>query len=142
MRRADTASDPVGLGAPGLNLTPLLDVIFILVFFFLLATQVRERQRLLEMQLPSSEMASTAEPDPTIPQITLVPGGGLLLDGEAIDEEALEAELRRRVLEDGATSAILASDGTEPFQRVVDVSDLCRRAGLVELAPRVQPPAN
>lgn len=138
MRRQRPREDS---GPGAVNLTPLLDVIFILIFFFLIATQVRERERFLEMDLPSSEAASEQALDEAIPEIAIAPGGGLLLDGQPIEEDALEAELSRRVREDGLRRAVLASSGDEPFQRIVDLSDLCRRAGLVELTPRMRPPS-
>ena len=127
------------LPSGGLNLTPLLDVIFILIFFFLLATQVRDRERFLDLELPQSDTAAERVDEQEVAEIELEPGGGLLLDGQAMTEPELEAELSRRVREEGLLRANVVSSGDEVYQRIVDVWGICQRAGIEDVTSPVRP---
>jgi biopolymer transport protein ExbD len=128
----------LNIGGTTLNLTPLLDIIFNLVFFFLLATNIRDRERFLEIALPESETAEAQAVEETIPEIAITRSGELYLDGEAVAEEALGQRLRELVEKGAATEVVLSSDAEVAWQRIVDVTDICRTAGLREVTPRIR----
>ncbi|MCB2155069.1 biopolymer transporter ExbD [bacterium] len=139
-------SDPLGLKNIGatLNLTPLLDIIFNLIFFFILATNIRERDRFLEITLPSSTTAEARPAEKEIPRVTMTREGDLFFKGEKITAEGLAVELKMAA-EDGAEEVILASDGQLAWQRIIDVTDICREAGILQVTPMIRneetPPA-
>ena len=139
--------DPLGLKNIGasLNLTPLLDIIFNLIFFFVLATNIRERDRFLEITLPSSATAEARPIEKEIPRVTMTRDGTLFYKGERITPEGLQVELTKAAA-DGAEEVILASDGQLAWQRIIDVTDICRQAGILQVTPMIKneesPPAN
>jgi biopolymer transport protein ExbD len=125
-----------------LNLTPLLDVIFNLIFFFVLATKIDDHRedQYLEIALPGANSGVPRAADlPEIPVIAAGKDGTLRVDGVTVSEEALVEALRTAVAERNVRQVILVSDAELTWQRVVRLTDLCRQAGIAEVAPRVAP---
>ncbi|MDK2972861.1 MAG: biopolymer transport protein ExbD [Candidatus Sumerlaeota bacterium] len=137
-RRRAISKRMTGLGT-SLNLTPLLDIIFNLIFFFLLATSIREKPQYLEVTLPSAATGETRTVDKTVPVITLAADGRTLLDGTAVDDIDLRNRLIRLVQEDKVAEAVVESDAGIAVQRFFTAADICRQAGIPTVTPRVEP---
>lgn len=120
----------------GLNLTPLLDVIFNLIFFFVVATTIRTEESFFDLTLPTARQGDTRTERETIPQVTVLAGGELLLDGEPVTAEALPDLLRARVETMTTPRAIISADALATTQHSMAAMDLIREAGITELAWR------
>jgi len=113
---------------PGINLTPLLDAIFNLVFFFLLATTLRREEVEARVQLPPAE-SGLSRPAP-MPELTVDAHETIYLNGVTIaDEEKLEAELAQLASE-GVREIAIRGDETVRYGLIRRLMDLCGRAGL------------
>jgi len=123
---------------PELNLTPLLDVIFNLIFFFVLGTTIKSRDFVVDMKLPTSATAQPAPTEETIPRIGVKADGSLELDGGSITSEELSAALREFTQDRGVQRAILIGDAGVTLQQLITVTDLCREAGVRQISPRVE----
>lgn len=127
---------------PGINLTPMLDAIFNLVFFFLLATTLREDEFQTEISLPESDTAvQTAGADRTI---TLDADGIIYFGGRAMVAEELELELAN-LARGGQTSIAIRCDTKLDFGLAYSVMDICVRSGIevslvADRAPRANQP--
>jgi biopolymer transport protein ExbD len=108
-----------------LDLTPMIDVVFLLLVFFLLTST--SARTYLPLDLPQAAAAR----DASEPGITVVVSrdGALLLDGHPVTLDALSGALARRFGAGGARVLGLASDEGVPFGRVVEVMDVATRAG-------------
>lgn len=136
-RRSSVFDAPTG----ALNLTSLLDVILNLIFYFLLATKIVDEtvDKYLEISLPGAASGAQRPADaPAIPVIAAAKDGSLKLDGAPIEEAALVEALKKAVADNKTRQAILVSDAELTWQRVVHLTDLCRQAGIAEVAPRVR----
>ena len=83
-----------GISASSLSLTPLIDVVFLLLIFFLVATRFEEEERSLAVNLPK---ASAAQPTMFEGQeifVTVTPEGEYFIEGRQYTAAALEAELK------------------------------------------------
>ena len=122
------------------NLTPMIDIIFNLLIFFLIVAVVSQRG--LNLTLPSS---STAEKRPKQSlEIMVTQDGRILFDGAVVRASELEARLRQekqRLQGEAAESIILKADERAPFGQFVTVMDTARRVGLSNLviATKVEP---
>ncbi|MBX3729423.1 MAG: biopolymer transporter ExbD [Candidatus Sumerlaeia bacterium] len=123
----------------GLNMTPLLDIIFNLLFFFLLATTIRDRSHYLEVTLPTSTTGEARVVEKHVPVVSLLADGRLMLDGQEASTEELLGRLRRMVQLDEAKEVVVESDAGIPVQRFFDAADICRQAGIPVVTPRVTP---
>lgn len=106
----------------GLSLAPMIDVVFLLLIFFMVSTTFVLRPG-LQLELPTSE--STAQVSEDRWTITVTPEGNFYLNEE---ESSLEA-LQKRLEEDPKPTTVRA-DRTLPHGLIVDVLDAVQQAGI------------
>ena len=111
-----------------INLTPLLDVIFNIIFFFILATTIREAKSFLEVQLPSSSEAAAREAETATLIITVTDTNRIYLNEREVTPKDLEALLREQDVTN-VREIIIRGDAKAYNQTIVDVLDACARAG-------------
>lgn len=122
----------------GINLTPLLDVIFNLIFFFVVATTLRTDETFFDLVLPEASEQPAEQRDIMLPEVVVLRDGTLLYDGEEIAPEALELLLREYVENEDVRRAVLSVDGEASVQRQVDAMTVLRRAGIQDVIQRVR----
>jgi biopolymer transport protein ExbD len=117
-----------------INLTPLIDVVFLLLIFFLVTTTFLDRERELEIELPRAETGAEPEPTPEELVLTVVQDGGVYHRGQRLAPEALLALLRQAAERDPSTPVTIRGHRLVHHEAIVAVMDACGRAGLSELA--------
>lgn len=117
------------LGA--LSLTPLIDVVFLLLIFFLVASRLSQEDRQLDIALPS---AANAMPMAVMPQELVVnvdAQGRIYIDGVELRLMDFEAMIQQRVVDNPTgQSVVIRADRRVPFQAPVDVMDVCLKHGI------------
>jgi biopolymer transport protein ExbD len=117
-----------GRALDSLNLTPLIDVVFLLLIFFLVATQFSQDDQQLPIKLPS---ARNALPMTVLPEelvVNIGADGSYMVRGERVQAERLEAILAQSVADNPVQqTVILRGDRRTEFQSVVTVIDMCNR---------------
>ena len=120
--------------APEINLTPLIDVVFLMLVFFVVTTTFTDREA-LEVTLPAAE---TGEPVQTTPvEIVIGAGGDLRIDGALVDDTA--AALRRALASAradrpaAADRLLIRADRAVSHGRVLRVMDQAGRAGFANV---------
>ncbi|NCC27423.1 MAG: biopolymer transporter ExbD [Gammaproteobacteria bacterium] len=112
-----------------ISLTPLIDVVFILLVFFMLASSLIKWQA-VEMGEPASASAGT----PVIGSwLVRVQPEGLDLNAEAIATVELAGRVAARIGEDPTQRILVQPAPGVSLQRLVDVLDLLREAGATNL---------
>ncbi len=109
-----------------LTVTPLIDVVFLLLVFFML-TSTFIRPRALDVTLPSSD-SSDARPESPI-EVLVDENGLLALNGSPLAAGRLEAELRLLLDGDVEQAIVVKSDAGVTVQKLVAVMDAVRAAG-------------
>jgi biopolymer transport protein ExbD len=121
-----------------INVTPLVDVTLVLLIIFMVVTPLLDKR--LRVRLPDEEQEVTA---PAAGQLVVGISlrGGLLLGGEAVDDEAFPERLRRAVAAraPGDRVVFFAADDGAPYQRLVTALEAGRRAGAEVLALTTEP---
>jgi len=120
---------------PEVNLTPLIDVVFLLLIFFMVSTTF-EQESELEIILPEASQEATSE-DLDAVVINIDVDGRYEIDGVQIDSG--RRLLLRRTLENAVGSnrddpIIIRADGRTPHQAVVTAMDIAASLGLEKLA--------
>lgn len=124
---------------PSINITPLIDVMFLLLIFFMVSSTFRDYPG-IDVTLPKAASAETQ--DETGHELVVTDAGEYLLDGEAIDAQDLETELRALVVEDPRSAVVLRADEAARFQFVVSAIDAAKKVGVTNLViPTVLPDA-
>lgn len=119
----------------GINITPLVDVMLILLVIFLLVAPVLNQG--IEIKLPEASTGA-AEPEHGL-RIELGPEGEILLDGKPILPASLDDELRRRAERDPDLPVLLEGDHRLGYGSVLDVLDRARLAGLTRVSLATEP---
>ena len=114
--------------APGINLTPLLDAILNLVFFFLVSTQLRNTSESVKVNLPASETATSASAK-QVPTLTLDAEGKVYYEGRVIRDQELEPVVRK-IASDGAKEIDVRSDKESHVGRALELMDVCKKSGI------------
>ncbi|HEU0036032.1 MAG TPA: biopolymer transporter ExbD [Kofleriaceae bacterium] len=112
----------------GINVTPLVDIMLVLLLIFMITTHL-DQPGALGVELPRASTAS--EPPVSSLSIVIAKDGGLRLDGRATTLAAIEAQARRG---NDDTQAVVSADKGVPYERVVGVVDAVRRGGVHKLA--------
>ena len=122
----------------GLNMTPMIDMVFNLLIFFLVATKYYDVERELDVQLPQ---VGTARPLTAPPQeivVNIFRDGTLIVDASPVTNEAL-AELLRQARSRYEDQAVLVrGDAGTVYQRVADVLSICESVGITRLSLSVK----
>ena len=113
-----------------LDMTPMIDVVFLLLIFFLLTSIFSKPS--ISLDLPKAETAKMAnEPDVTV---TVKGDGTLLLNGGGIAVAELYPALRALYEGRERKEISLVSDKGVPFGRVVEVMDQAKKAGAENIS--------
>lgn len=114
-----------------LSITPLIDVVFLLLIFFLVSTRLEEAERELEIDAPEAAEALplTFEPEQVV--INIDRQGRYFVDGRQRDLEFVDAMLDQKVANNPLTqSVIIRADKQVALQNYVSIVDICERIGV------------
>ncbi len=118
-----------------LELTPLIDMVFQLLIFFLLTTTfaINVKEGGLELDLPRAKSTQI----PSLAShlvIAVLKDGRTVVGGEALDKTQLKAKLTQVHDQKPNTMVVVQADRLVPYWRVVEVMDLAATLGLRRLA--------
>ena len=112
-----------------INLTPLIDVVFLLLIFFMVSTSFSELTQ-LAVELPEAEGTGLAD---VAELVVVIDAAGMMTVAGARapnDAEGLYAALERATGGNADTPVTLSADAMTPHQYVVTVLDVASRLGL------------
>lgn len=124
---------------PTLNLTPMIDVVFLLIIFFMVGTKFSELERKIALRVPEVNPSETlsAAPEPRV--VNVYRNGVVALDGEPITLPDLRNRLQAGQSQYRKLGVLVRSDGQVDFQRVAEVLAVCKQADVRQLGIAVRP---
>lgn len=124
------------------QMAPLIDCVFLLTAFFLVATTLRSTERVLRVDLPGSQ-AATVEIQPRAVRVAIDRGGDLYVGTERADLASLRVRLTEAGRNDPQCQVLIDGDKQAPMQALVRVLDACQSARLTNVRinsrPEVKP---
>ena len=125
--------------ASTLSLTPLIDVVFLLLIFFLVTSEFEEEERRLDIVLPSATSAVPMISKPREIVVDIDESGSIFLSGQATDLGELQRLLRIAAANNPTNqTVVIRADRSTSFQPVVSVMDVCNRAGVSDYSVTTQ----
>lgn len=114
-----------------LDIAPLIDIVFLLLVFFMLTSTFLVPEA-IELELPQSSSAELAEDTPV--SIALNHRGELTLNGERIQLAALRSALKPLLAGDSDKTVTVKTDAQVAVQELLAVMDEVRAAGGTNIA--------
>jgi biopolymer transport protein ExbD len=123
---------------PAMNLTSMIDVVLLLLIFFMVGTKFTELERDISLRVPEvvDGAALTAAPAKRVVNVYL--DGHITLDAEPVTLDELTDRLASARRQYSDLGVIVRGDGQGTFQRVAEVLNACKQAGVAELAISVR----
>src|SRR5215831_15357942 len=119
----------------GINVTPLVDVVLVLLVILMVASTYIVAQT-LKVQLPRAHSTDGTADKPT--KVEILKNGSLRWNEEPIAEPALAEKLKAAVAADSEMSLVVSADKEVMHGNVVHVLDLAKLAGVTKFAINVQ----
>ncbi|MEX1026069.1 MAG: biopolymer transporter ExbD [Planctomycetota bacterium] len=116
------------------DLTPLIDVVFQLLIFFLLATTFADPERELELELPTAESGERLDEEPEELVLEVLEDGSVHYGRQKLSPGQLAALLEDAAARNPATSITIRGHRGARHEAIVAVLDACGVAGLSRLA--------
>jgi biopolymer transport protein ExbD len=123
---------------PTLNLTPMIDVVFLLIIFFMVATKFSELERNIEVEVPEVASAGADRRPPEPLTVGVYADGHVELDGDTLSLDELHTKLAAAQQVDPDTSVVIRGDARCEFQHIASAMAACRDAGVAELGITVR----
>jgi len=128
-----------GMALSALNITPLIDVVFLLLIFFLVATRFAEEDREMDVMLPSASDAVplTVKRDEIF--VNINEHGQIFVGNQEVNEDELKNQLQRAVVNNPVDQAvIIRADKRVELQHAVTVMNLCNMVGITDYSLTIE----
>lgn len=122
----------------GINLTPLIDVVFLLLIFFLTATTFQKDEIEMDLELPQAASGEPSDESEVI-VINIMSNGKLLVDGREVTVEALQQKLKAAATRNKDQEVLIRGDRKTEFGVVAQVFDACLLAKLHSISIGAEP---
>jgi biopolymer transport protein ExbD len=119
-----------------LNVTSLIDVLFLLLIFFMISTSFLATPA-IKLELPKAKHADVVRQKPVV--IYIDPEGAIFLNDEPVRISLLEAALADKLEGSEEKTVVLKADSRVSHGRVVEVMDLVKGAGAKRLVVSTRP---
>lgn len=116
-----------------INMIPLIDVALVLLIIFMIMTPFLVRSQ-LKINLPTSKAASEEAQRHRTLQVQVDRLGTAYMDGQPVPGDLLESRLRQVLHDPENQPVVIEADKDVPFQHVVTVMDVAKKAGATRLA--------
>jgi biopolymer transport protein ExbD len=134
-------SSTTSRGEVGFNMTPMIDVVFQLIIFFLLSSHMSQSENNWPLPLPQADSGQEEPNDPNQPKLTInvLVDGTILLAGTPVTAADLPARLKDRVQQLGTDVEVrIRGDRGVSYKHLTPVMLSCTQAGIWRIAIAVQ----
>lgn len=118
----------------GANMTPMIDVVFLLIIFFLVSSHLARQESRLPVELPVALTHNPLNVDPVSLTITVNRDRQILIAGKVVEVASLASTLDEVVDRDGDTASLrIRTDGVVPYRVIEPILKAAAGAGLLDI---------
>lgn len=129
--------------ASEVNMTPMIDCVFLLLIFFLVATVVKKVEKELDVDLPRAEHATDRKYTEQKPLVIGIDAqGNYFLNGDPVGLERLNSSLRQAAQENANRRVRIDGDKKASFQDLTHILELCQFEGLKNVGIHTKSPGS
>jgi biopolymer transport protein ExbD len=124
-----------------INITPLLDLAFVLLIIFIITTPLLEQS--LNVKLPTGGNTRTKVAPRDVATVEVASNGGYKLDGHKVsDDKGLSRELTDAFRRNQNLVVRIRIDRSQPVQRLTSVYDILEHCGITKVSLATEPTGN
>jgi biopolymer transport protein ExbD len=123
---------------PTLNLTAMLDVMFLLIIFFMLGTRFIDDERKIGLRVPEVVDRGTLTAAPARREVNVFQDGTITLDKKTVTLDQLTTRLASARRQYSDLGVLVRGDARGEFQNVASVLTACKQAGIQDLGITVR----
>ena len=116
----------------------MIDVVFLLIIFFMVGTKFTELERKIGLEVPEVSDVKTLTPSPERRVINVFNDGHIELDREIVTVQELVQRLAQAQSEYADLGVLVRGDAEGAFQNVATVLGACREAGVSDMGISVR----
>ncbi len=120
-----------------MDMTPLIDVVFLLIIFFMVSTVFIDFSRKMDINLPTSKSSIVDETLKTL-EIQMSKDKKITLAGKSITFLGLEQALAKLDAQSKKQTAVIRADKILPYGDVIQVMGLLQKAGVLDISVAVK----
>jgi len=113
------------------DVSPLIDMVFILLIFFMVTTTFVKDMK-LDINRPSA--ASASKSDSKVVRVYIDNTGAVYIDNQPVQVWAIQSKLRTMLRTMTEKSVLVVTDDSIPVEKLIDVVDECRMSGAKDVA--------
>ena len=118
-------------GEVGFNMTPMIDVVFLLIIFFLVSSHLAKQEAQMELPLPVADSGEQPHDEARRLTLNVTADGTMLLAGRRLDGEQLKQRLHEARDEHGQDVEIrIRGDRNVSYSAVAPIMLACARTGI------------
>lgn len=115
----------------GVDMSPLIDMVFILLIFFMVSSTFVKDMK-LDLTRPGASSAQKASSK--VARVYIDKAGDTYIDGQSVKIWAIQGKLRDSLRASTEKAVLIITDESVPVERLVDVIDQCKMAGASDVA--------
>ena len=115
---------------PAFQLAPMIDVVFTMLFFFMVSQIFAQWETEIEVKLPTAQSGNIPARLPGEIMINILRDGTIMVNRQVLDEARLAALLERIVKLFPGQPVLIRADRQTAYDHVIRVLDLCRRSDI------------
>ncbi len=115
-----------------LEMTPLIDMVFLLLIFFLVATTFHQTEREMQIALPNAAFAGPISTALREIVINVDAEGNIIVNGRIVEPQDLQRLIEESVAVNADQKVTVRGDRATPYANIVRVLDICKGAGVQE----------
>ena len=119
------------------DMTPMIDVVFLLLIFFMVSTVFVDFSKKMDINLPTSKSSALDESTKTL-EVEMSKDKKIFLAGKPLTLLGLETTLAKMDFKDKKPSAIIRADKSLPYGDVIQVMGLLQKKGIPDISVAVK----
>lgn len=112
------------------QITPMIDVVFLLLFFFITSQLFSQWETEIDITLPTAETGETPQRLPGEIILNVLNNGDIVVNGRSLSDSELASMLNRLSENFPGQPVLIRADKATAYENVVKVLDRCRQADI------------